>query len=67
MDRAADERLLRLLHLRARGLSLSIIGRKMGMTKTAVQKSILRVRDADCAHDPEAAPWWRLQELETRR
>jgi len=28
------------------------------MTKTAVTRRIKRVRDADTAHDPEAAPYW---------
>lgn len=48
-DRAADERLLEMIGMRTRGLTLRQIGNRMGLSYPGVDKMTRQVREADIA------------------
>lgn len=59
MTRDEDERMLHALTLYRRGHTLKSISRATGLTLGALTKRLVRVRDDDIAHDPDAESYWR--------
>lgn len=53
-ERAADERVLRWLRARARGLSTYAIARAEGAQKTVIERATMAVRKDDEAAHPDA-------------
>jgi transposase-like protein len=58
MTRAEDEKLLRALHLCARGNTVRAAARAVGVPPSTLSKAIARVRNDDCLHDPSAKTHW---------
>lgn len=54
----SDADMLDILARHSRGETHREIGARHGMTDDAVQQMVTRVREADIAHDPDAAHWW---------
>ena len=53
-----DERLLRALHLCARGNTIAMAARAVSTPRTTLTQAIARVRTEDCLHDPNAEAYW---------
>jgi hypothetical protein len=53
-----DERLLRALHLCARGNTIAMAARAIRTPRTTLTQAIARVRTEDCLQDPAAEAYW---------
>jgi DNA-binding phage protein len=63
MTRADDEKLLRALHLCARGNTTTTAARAVGIPRSTLSKAMSRIKTEDCLHDPTAEAYWQKNTL----